>query len=128
MNMSAGAPLSICLASAELAAYDILTCAPPCRSNSLAASSSALVRLAAANTTTSCARAAGAGPNAISAVKSPAANLLETRMWFSQSRLLRQRFELLVVEFDPIEPAVKIPGFRPQILRVDRRIERMTRP
>src|ERR1700693_4776684 len=102
MKMSAGAPLSICLASVELAAYDIFEGAPPCRSNSLAASSSALVRLAAANTTTSCARAARPGPNAISAVTSAAANLLETRMWFSQSRLLRQRFELLVVQLDPV--------------------------
>ena len=76
MNRSAGAPLSTCLASVELAAYEILACAPPCRSNSLAASSSALVRLAAANTTTSCARAACPGPNAISAVAS-AARLLD---------------------------------------------------
>jgi hypothetical protein len=49
-------------------------------------------------------------------------------MLFSQSRLLRQRFELLVVELDPVEQAVKISGFCPQILRVDRRIEGMTRP
>src|SRR5438477_11459148 len=127
MNMSAGAPLSICLANVELAAYEILQWAPPCPSNSLAASSSALVRLAAANTTTSCACAARPVPNAISAVTSAATSLVETRIWFSQSRLLRQPFELLVVEFGPVEPAVKILGFRPQILRVDRRRKRMIR-
>src|SRR5215510_9058669 len=53
MNMSAGAPCSICLMSVLLAAYEIFTVLPVSRCHCAATSSSAFFRLAAANTRTS---------------------------------------------------------------------------
>ena len=55
MKMSAGAPASICFASALLAAYETTTLLPVAASNSLACASSASLRLAAAKTVTSAA-------------------------------------------------------------------------
>src|SRR5580693_5559469 len=54
MNMSAGAPCSICLASAELAAYEIFGMGLPVSLDQVVAiSSRAFLRLAAAKTTMS---------------------------------------------------------------------------
>ena len=50
MNTCAGAPFSICLASAELAAYEVTALAPPCRTHSAFTASSDSLRLAAAKT------------------------------------------------------------------------------
>ena len=52
MKRSAGAPASICLASALLPAYATTTLSPPRASNCRACSSSASLRLAAAKTVT----------------------------------------------------------------------------
>src|ERR1700730_18220723 len=59
MNRSAGAPLSICFARAELAAYEIFAVSLLRLSYSFTASSKDSLRLAAANTTISAARACG---------------------------------------------------------------------
>src|SRR5437588_1665532 len=52
MNSSAGAPLSICFAKVELAAYEIVASLPLSRCHSAAIASSAVLRLAAAKTRT----------------------------------------------------------------------------
>mgnify|MGYP003693577511 CR=1 FL=1 len=57
MKMSAGAPASICFASALLAPYETITLLPVLASNCCACSSSASLRLAAAKTVTSAATA-----------------------------------------------------------------------
>ena len=67
MKTSAGAPDSICLASALLAAYETTTLSPVRASNCFACSSNASLRLAAAKTVTVAANATG--PASASATK-----------------------------------------------------------
>ncbi len=61
MNMSAGAPCSICLINVLLAAYEMTTFLPLSRCHCAAMSSSAFFKLAAANTSGSF-TCANAGP------------------------------------------------------------------
>src|SRR5580693_668177 len=76
MKISAGAPLSICLASVELAASDTMTCLPLSFWYWSPIASSAFLRLAAAKTRTSppCAAACPTASRKSSATATPAAH------------------------------------------------------
>src|SRR6266566_4908223 len=71
MNSSAGAPLSICFAKVELAAYEMVAALPLWRRQAAAIASSAVLRLAAAKTSTGrvCAWASPAAAPAASAAR-----------------------------------------------------------
>src|SRR5215470_10354215 len=115
MKRSAGAPASICFASAELAAYETTILSPDAASYALAFASSASFRLAAANTVMVSARA---GTSAATASSRRQASLASTRIFRIS---LVHRHEHVRGLDDRVRAA---PGLQPQALRREFRNDR----
>src|SRR5215831_10617478 len=81
MNMSAGAPCSICLIRVLLAAYEMTTFLPLSRCHCAATSSSAFFKLAAANISGSLACAHAGAPAAPSPSTAPIMRPIEPRLF-----------------------------------------------